>query len=203
MNKLAIKSRQLLIKVSELEKKHKIITYVSLLFLTVSTYFLRSENQNVKIEFATLQERSLNLQKNMVLFNRSYEEFPLPLWQKVKRGNQFIMNYVNPEYIKKFGHHFNNDKFSILGKNNFEIFSDELGLAQTYYEHDITVSITGEKLESIEYLMNEEGKRVKMIVIKWRDIRDNRDTLIYGMVKEFVKEKVPKKIIPQTIIPQN
>jgi hypothetical protein len=198
MSKLALKSRQLLLTVSDLEKKHKIITYVSLLFLTVSTYFLRSENQNVKIEFATLQERNLNLQKNMVLFNRSYEEFPLPLWQKVKRGNQFVMNYVNPEYIKKFGHHFNYDEFSILGKNNFQIFKDQPAIAQSYYEHDITVSVTGEKLESIEYSVDENGKRIKLVVVKWRDIKDHKDTLIYGMVKEFVKEKkIAKKIISQ------
>lgn len=193
MNKLAIKSRQLLVTVSDLEKKHKIITYVSLLFLTVSTYFLRSENQNVKIEFATLQERNLNLQKNMVLFNRSYEEFPLPLWQKVKRGNEFIMNYVNPEYIKRFGHHFNNDEFAILGKNNFEIFKEQPGIAQSYYEHDITVSITGEELESIEYSIDPEGNKIRLNVIKWRDIKDSKDTLIYGMVKDFVIEKVKKK----------
>lgn len=193
MNKIALKSRQILITVSDLEKKHKIITYVSLLFLTVSTYFLRSENQNVKIEFATLQERNLNLQKNMVLFNRSYEEFPLPLWQKVKRGNQFILNYVNPEYIKKFGHNFNYNEFSILGKNNFEIFEDQPSLAQSYYEHDITVSVTGKELESLEYSIDKEGKKAKMLVIKWRDIKDSKDTLIYGMVKEFVKEKKVSK----------
>lgn len=193
MNKLALKSRQLLVTVSDLEKKHKIITYVSLLFLTVSTYFLRSENQNVKIEFATLQERNLNLQKNMVLFNRSYEEFPLPLWQKVKRGNQFIMNYVNPEYIKRFGHHFNNDKFAVLGKNNFEIFKDQPAIAQSYYEHDITVSVTGDKLESEEFSIDKDGNKMRLNVIKWRDIKDSKDTLIYGMVKEFIIEKVEKK----------
>jgi hypothetical protein len=163
-----------------------------LLFLTVSTYFLRSENENVKIKFATIQERNLNLQKNMVLFNRSYEEFPLPVWQKVKRGNEFIMNYVNPEYIKKFGHHFNNDKFSILGKNNFEIFKDLPSIAQSYYEHDITVSITGKELESIEYTVDKEQNPVKLIVVKWRDIKDGKDTLVYGMVKEFLIDKVKK-----------
>ena len=69
MNKLSIKSQQILFAVSNLEKKHKIITYISLLFLTVSTYFLRSENQDVKIESATLKEKNIGLIQNLIIFN--------------------------------------------------------------------------------------------------------------------------------------
>lgn len=59
MNKLRVKSKQILFVFSDLEKKHKIITYASLLFLTISTYFLRTENENVKIESATLKEKNI------------------------------------------------------------------------------------------------------------------------------------------------
>lgn len=185
MGKLAYKSKQILFTVSDLEKKHKIITYASLLFLTVSTYFLRTENQDVKISFATLKERNLNLKQNMIIFNRTYENFPLPVWQKVKRGGEFIIQYINPEYVNEFGHIFDNDQYALIGKNNFDIFPENI--AQLYYENDVAVSRTGAELESIEEFIDKDGKKLKLKVIKWRDISDNRDTLVYGMVKEIIR----------------
>jgi len=184
MNKLTIKSKQILFVFSNLEKKHKIITYVSLLFLTVSTYFLRSENEDVKIEFATLQQRNIGLKQNLIIFNRSYEGFPLPIWQKVKRGDKFIMNYINPEFLKMVGHDFNNNEYEIMGKNDFELFPKNI--AQLYYENDIVVSITGKDLNVVENIVDKDGNIRKAKVIKWRYIKDNKDTLIYGMIKELL-----------------
>ncbi|APZ46475.1 hypothetical protein BW723_09275 [Polaribacter reichenbachii] len=190
MNKLTVKSKKVLFNVSNLEKKHKIITYASLLFLTVSTYFLRSENQQVKIDYARLQEKSKSLKRNMIIFNRNYEDFPLPVWQKVKRGDKFIIQYINPEYVKKFGHIFNNDQYALIGKNNFEIFSKKI--AQAYYENDVAVAITGIQIENIEDAIDKFGNIIKLKVIKWRDIKDNKDTLIYGMVKEIIPTKTKR-----------
>ena len=187
MKKLAIKSRQLLSTVSDLEKKHKIITYLSLLFLTVSTYFLRTENQDIKINYATLQERNISLKQNMIIFNRSYENFPLPVWQKVKRGNEFVIQYVNPQFMHFFGHTFDNDLYKVIGKNNFEIFPKNI--AQIYYENDVAVSITGLENESIEKFIDKDGVTKDLRVLKWRSIRDNKDTIVYGMVKEIIKKK--------------
>ena len=185
MGILAIKWTQIFFTVSNLEKKHKVITYASLLFLTISTYFLRTENQNIKIQFATLKERNQNLKQNMIIFNRSYEGFPLPVWQKVKRGDRFIMQYVNPTYVDFFGHDFENNIYNIIGKSNFQVFPKKI--AQLYYENDIVVSRTGEQLESVEESIDKDGNKINLKVIKWRSIKDNKDTLVYGLVKEIIK----------------
>jgi hypothetical protein len=187
MIKLTIRSRNLLNKFSNLEKKHKVITYASLLFLTVSTYFLRSENQNVKIDFATLQERNISLKQNLITFNRSYKKFPLPIWQKVKRGDQFFINYINPVFVKMFSHDFNNNEYEIIGKSDFELFPKKI--AQLYYENDVAVSITGENLNVIEKIVDKDGNIISVEVIKWREIRDNKDTLVYGMIKQILPFK--------------
>jgi len=184
MRDIKKRSRNFLFIVSNLEKKHKVITYVSLLFLTVSTYFLRTENQKVKIDFATLKERNESLIRNMVIFNRNYENFPQPVWQKIKQGNEFIMKYVNPEYVNRIGHLFNYDKYEQIGKNNFENFGPIYG--QKYHEKDMSVSITGKELETIEETIDKDGKLIYVKSIKWRDINDNKDTLVYGMIKEFI-----------------
>lgn len=184
MRDIKKRSRNFLFIVSNLEKKHKVITYVSLLFLTVSTYFLRTENQKVKIDFATLKERNESLTRNMVIFNRNYENFPQPVWQKIKQGNEFIMKYVNPEYVNRIGHLFNYDKYEQIGKNNFENFGPIYG--QKYHEKDMSVSITGKELETIEETIDKDGKLIYVKSIKWRDINDNKDTLVCSMIKEFI-----------------
>jgi hypothetical protein len=176
MRDIKKRSRNFLFIVSNLEKKHKVITYVSLLFLTVSTYFLRTENQKVKIDFATLKERNESLIRNMVIFNRNYENFPQPVWKKIKQGNKFIMKYVNPEYVNRIGYLFNYDKYEQIGKNNFENFGSTYG--QKYHENDMSVSITGKELETIEETIDKDGKLIYVKSIKWRDINDNKDTLV-------------------------
>jgi hypothetical protein len=195
MNKLRVKSKQILFIFSDIEKKHKIITYASLLFLTISTYFLRSENENVKIESATLKEKNIGLIQNLIIFNRTYEGFPLPIWQKVKRGDKFIMNYINPEFLKMVGHDFDNNEYEIMGKNDFELFPQNI--AQLYYENDIAVSITGEDLNVVENIIDKDGNIRKAKVIKWRYIKDNKDTLIYGMVKEFLPLNIDYALIKE------
>ena len=186
MKALGPKSKAIFSTVSNLEKKHKIITYASLLFLTVSTYFLRSENQSIKTDYAQLQAKSFNLKSNMVFFNRSYEGFPLPVWQKVKRGNKFIIKYINPIYTNFFGHEFEYDKYAIMGKNNFQLFPEKI--AQSYYENDVAVSTTGDKLHCNEKFIDKSGKTLDLKVVKWRDIKNNKDTLVYGMVVEILSE---------------
>jgi hypothetical protein len=186
MNKIATKSLAILSVASNLEKKHKIITYASLLFLTLSTYFLRNENQVLKVEFAKLEQKNIGLVQNMVIFNRNYEGFPLPVWQKVKRGDKFIIQYINPTYVDFFGHHFDNDQFAVIGKTIFDLFPKNL--AQTNYENDVAVSVTGKKLESIEETTDINGEKLSLRVIKWREIKQGKDTLIYGMVKEIIKK---------------
>lgn len=185
MKKLKLKSKKVLFAVSHLEKKHKIITYASLLFLTVSTYFLRTENQNVKVKYATLEERSNGLKHNMIIFNRNYEGFPLPVWQEVKRGDEFILQYVNDAFIDQFGHKFNYNRYDIIGKNTFDYFPKHI--AQQYYENDIAAAITGETILSTPQYIDKKDKIHKMKVLKWREIRDHKDTLVYGMVKEIMK----------------
>jgi hypothetical protein len=187
MNKLKLHSKKILFSASRLEKKHKIITYASLLFLSISTYFFRSENQNIKINYAMLKEKNANMKYNMIIFNSNYEHLPLPTWQKVKRGKKFIIQYVNPAYVNKFNYLDINDQYAFIGKSNFELFPKNI--AQLYYEGDIAVAITGKKRESIENTIDKKGNTFSLKVIKWREIKDNKDTLVYGMIKEILPLK--------------
>lgn len=174
--------------VKNVEKKYRrTIYYSGLIFLSISLYFTRTDLQNAKIQISELKQTNTFLIKNMILYNRNYEPFPYPVWQKKKDGKRFVMQYVNPVYVEKFGHLFENNQYEIIGKTNFEMFP--LEDAQQYFEHDVAVAVFGEKLETLEYTKDSLGNRLQLDVVKWRDIKDNKDTLVYGMVKAIKKLK--------------
>ena len=43
---------------------------------------------------------------------------------------------------------------------------------------------------TIDEFIDTDGNTIELKVIKWRSIKDNKDTLIYGMVKEMVQKKI-------------
>ena len=90
-----------------------------------------------------------------------------------------------------FGHNYNNSQYEIIGKSDFELFSKKI--AQLNYENDVAVSITGKTLNVFENIIDKDENIRKVKVVKWRSIKDNKDTLIYGMIKEVLP--LDKKII--------
>lgn len=175
------------LQISALEKKYRrLFFYGTLIPLFVTTINLRKQVIKLKIEVAQVKNENKMLVQNMIIFNRNYEEFPLPIWQKVKRGDEFIIQYINPTYVDFFGHIFNNDQYAVIGKNNFDLFPKLI--AQGYYKNDVAVSITGKPLETIEESLDKNGRVMKLKVLKWRDIKEKKDTLVYGMVKEILKD---------------
>jgi hypothetical protein len=180
--------QKLILKINAVEKKYRrLFFYTPLLTLLITSYLLRKEVVELHAKVAQLEERNLFLVSNMIIFNRNYEEFPLPVWQKVKRGNQFIMQYINPAYVDAFGHQFGFNQYNLIGKTNFDIFPQKF--AQQYYENDVAVAVTGLPLELTEYSKDTTNGILHLEVLKWRDIKDNKDTLVYGLVKKIYKVK--------------
>lgn len=177
-----------------IQKKYNLITYLGMLYLTITIYNLRTsleetqkKNSELAIKLTRSEEATKNLISNMVIYNRSFESFPLPIWEKVKRGKEFIVQYINPEYEKRYGHMFNNNRFNVIGKNNFELgYPDDI--AQIYYENDILVSKTGMPHYSTEYILNEKGQKIDINVVKWRFINGS-DISVYGMVLDYGEVK--------------
>ena len=171
-------------RATAIERKYKIIGRSSLLVLFIITAQLRKSRYEDIETIANLKNEIIALKKNVITYNRNFDEFPFPIWQKKKVGNDFIGQYFNPAYVKKFGHTFNNDVYNIIGKNNFELgFPKEM--AQTFKNNDIAVSVFGRELRTVEVYKDTLGNPRKIKVIKWRVKRD-KDTLVYGMVYEFL-----------------
>ncbi|NVJ88321.1 MAG: hypothetical protein HWD82_02635 [Flavobacteriaceae bacterium] len=59
----------------------------------------------------------------------------------------------------------------------------------------MAVAVTGDELETIEQTMDKDSLHMYLKVIKWREIVDNKDTLVNGMIKEFLNENEVKKLL--------
>lgn len=170
----------------KLEKKHKIISYLSLLILFYTTNNLRIDNEKLKKSDLESRAEVKFLKANLISYNRVLDEFTVALWQKKKIKNMYVGQYFNNAYIDFFGNSFGYNVYNVIGKNNFQLgYPKEV--ASRYYKNDSIVAYTGKELRIIEKYVDKQGKRKKINVLKWRVIKE-KDTLIYGMVYDFIDE---------------
>lgn len=181
-------------KVVFIQKKYKLISNASLLFLVLTGVFLRSENKEIYKILNDTQKELIKtkgevkfLKANVISYNRSLENFPFPIWQKKKVGGQFVMQYLNTKYVDVFGHIFNYNIYNVIGKNNFQLGYPKK-VAQNYYENDIAVSIIGNSLRTVEPYIDSLRLKKRIKVVKWRELR-GKDTLVNGMVYEFLDDE--------------
>lgn len=180
--------------VTKFEKRYKLIGRISLCLLFVSNYYLRKNDKeqnlellNVKIKYAKLEKENLALKVDLVTYNRTYETFPFPIWQKKKTAKGFVLQYINPEYEKVFGGAFDYNRYRVLGKNNFQLGYPE-DIAKHYFDNDMQVSLTGNILKIKEPFKSDSDIDFVLDVVKWREIRD-KDTLVNGMVTDIKKKR--------------
>ena len=159
--------------------KYRLLTYIPIAVLTVSTYSLRDRNERMVERVARLETLNQALVSNMILYNRNFETFPMPIFQKLKRGNDFIAQYFNPAYVNLMGHNFGYDRYRYIGKTDYDYYPKHL--ADHYRNYDISVAFTGIPMKETVDIIDSLGKRISVQVMKWRHIRE-KDTLIYGMI---------------------
>lgn len=159
-------------------------------FLTITTLFLRSDLEDEisrrtesEIELAVTKSENRKLKETAVIYNRSFKNFPKPVFGKVKRGDDFIINYANPKYEEVFGHIFNYDVFVLFGKNNFQL-GYPYSVAKRYQDIDTRVALTGISFKGFEFYPDTLGVIKVLEIEKWRDIID-RDTVVYGEVNKW------------------
>ncbi len=165
-------------------RKYKLLTYSGLLFLTLSNFMLRSKVNMLSVKVEQVKAENVKLISDMVYFNRSFEDFPWPVWQKAKRGDKFVMQYVNPAYQIMFLEEKDLSRYAYMGRTDFEIYDRKT--AKIFYRRDIEMAQYGGSKRFNESVLDEyTEERINIDVLKWRVI-ERKDTLIYGMV-------IPKK----------
>ncbi|MFK7747619.1 MAG: hypothetical protein AB8B65_04465 [Kordia sp.] len=163
----------------EIIKKYRLFTYVPILVLTVSSFSLRKKNEGLVQRVARLETLNETLVSNMILYNRNFETFPVPIFQKLKRGNEFIVQYFNPAYVNLLGHNFEYNRFLYMGKTDYDYYPKRI--ADLYHNYDVSVAFTGVAMKIKVVIKDSLDNNLNVEVLKWRQIRE-RDTLIYGMI---------------------
>lgn len=160
-------------------RKYRLFTYIPIIVLSISSFSLRQKNEVLVQRVARLETLNEALVSNMILYNRSFETFPMPIFQKVKRGNQFIAQYFNPAYVDLLGHNFGYNRYRYIGKTDYDYYPKRV--ADSYYNYDISVAFTGIPMKIKVAIKDSLDRKQQVEVMKWRQIREN-DTLIYGMI---------------------
>lgn len=141
------------------------------------------ENQHIVIEDLKKTNRELKLAydallDNMVLYNRSFEDFPLPVANKVKRGLNFYSNYYNIEYEREYFLKNNTNRYENVGRTDFN--NAPFHIAKVWYDNDLEVALTGEKKVYSEPFLDSLNRMGRRKYFKWRKLRE-LDTLVYMM----------------------
>lgn len=179
---------------AEIQKNYQLISLVVTGFLVYQNNFTKSLNVELKIKNERLvaaknliEQENQNLKENVVYNYQDYENSPIDTWiKKAVRVNgkiRFIGNYFNKVYEKNWGHVFNNDRFNLIGKNNFELGYPK-DVAKQSWLNDSIVYATGKPLRKIEHAPDKDGNILYFDIIKYRDIR-RKDTLIVGKILKY------------------
>lgn len=166
-------------KLTKVCRQYRLFTYVPILILSISSFNLRKKNEGLVERVARLETLNESLVSNMVLYNRSFESFPIPIFQKLKRGNDFITQYYNPAYVRLLGHNFGYDRYEYIGKTDYDYYPKHV--ADLYHNYDVSVAFTGIPMKKKVAIKDSLENKIEVEVMKWRQIRD-KDTLIYGMI---------------------
>lgn len=140
-----------------------------------------------KIDFLEEKNRELTasvqaLMDNMVMYNRTFDEFDLEVWSKVKKGDTFYSNYYNLTYEENHFKPFGTNRYAKMGQTDYE--NTKKWIADFWFKDDLEVALTGESGVYKEPYELPNGEVRWGYFYKWSKIPD--DTLVYGM-------KLPKK----------
>ena len=167
---------------------YRIVTF----FLIVQMHFMKMDVRDLSIENIELHKTTALFEKkvvelesvnkslldNMVMYNRSFEDFPWYVWNKVKRGYNFYSNYYNLVYEEDIFFPFGTNRYQNLGRTNFQ--NAPLFIASVWHKNDMYVAMNGGHNVFLEPQLDTNGKVIYQNNLKWR-IKREKDTLIYGM----------------------
>lgn len=173
---------------------------LTLVFLTVTNVLLRyevssaaeevlkvtQEQTELKLEIKDLKDEKAQLLNSITAYNAYFNDFPWPIWIKIKRGNQFFMYWYNDAYYDWYLKPKGLTRFSYYGKTDFDIYNN--ATATVFFVRDMQLSLDGGSARVDEQIINDDSlNNIELDVLKWRKI-NRSDTLLIGQI-------IPPKLI--------
>ena len=171
--------------------KWRLFTLIPILGLTYTVNNLRGQKDDLKNEITDVRIENNVLKEQVMDCFRTFNDIPTPIWSKLKTGEDgYIMLRVNDTYyfsiMKPMGYR----RASYIGKKDDDIYAEEI--AELFRKEDDEVAKTGKVLITLNRL-NDSTKNLDkdLVIIKWRKIEKNKDTLILGQaidVGDLIKD---------------
>lgn len=141
---------------------------------------LTQEQTELKLEIKDLKEEKAQLLNSITAYNAYFNDFPWPIWIKIKRGDKFYMYWYNDAYYEWYLKPKGLSRFAYYGKTDFDIYNNDT--ATIFFVRDMQLSLDGGSARVDERIINDDSlDSVNLDVLKWRKI-NRTDTLLIGQV---------------------
>ena len=171
--------------------KWRLFTLIPILGLTYTVNSLRGQKDALKNEIADVRVENNILKEQVIDCFRTFNDIPTPIWSKLKTGTDgYMMLRVNDTYFFTIMKPMGYGRTSYIGKRDGDIYAKEI--AELFRIEDDEVAKTGKVLTTLNRL-NDSTKHLNkdLIIMKWRKIEKNKDTLILGQaidVGDLIKD---------------
>ena len=128
--------------------------------------------ENLKTEVHRKDKEIQHLRNQLLIFESSHSDVPVPIWLKDTNG---IMLFLNDEYEKAILRPINKTKEDYIGETDFKIFSSDV--ASTFRKNDRRVQTQKKPIRFKERWRGADGTLYEGDVIKYPRFL-NRDTVI-------------------------
>ena len=144
---------------------------------TLKEYSVRLDDlertvENLKTEVHRKDKEIQHLRNQLLIFESSHSDVPVPIWLKDTNG---VMLFLNDEYEKTVLRPLNRTKEDYIGETDFKIFSPEV--ASNFRKHDRRVKTQKKPIRFKERWKGADGADYEGDVIKYPRFL-NRDTVI-------------------------
>lgn len=138
---------------------------------------LRKENSDQKEEISKLRTQ-------LMIFEGSHLDLPLPMWMKDVNGEMIFLNdHYEEEFLIPRGY----STVDYVGKNDYSVWPD--AIAKAFVSHDKETIKRRQSRRYIEILEDSKGEKVFAEVLKYPRMLDNRIIGISGIVLRVSSEK--------------
>lgn len=147
---------------------------------------LKIDFEKLKLDFSAKNEEIIGLRNQLIIFESSHSDIPIPIWLKDTSGK---MLFVNREYEKELLNPINKTTADYIGFTDVEVWGEVLGGA--FQKHDRQVMIKKIAIEFEETWTGAAGTIWKGKVIKYPRFLNRTVIGIGGII-------VYKKLVTKT-----
>lgn len=171
-----------------LKVKHPFIYFFffQLPWYRVTTVLLLVQVFSLKTDIRKLEKENLELTKvnssiivNQIARSKLIDKIPKSIWYKVKKGNRYIFQLCNKHYENKWLKPKGYSRYDYYGYTDFQIYG--FYAAKKFQYGDSLTANSSKPMELNESFTDDFGNDYDINVIKWREITEEQDTIVWGM----------------------